>query len=83
MGGALGYLLGGRSKERWVTVPNPSVAAVVTEIEPRGDRVRVRAGDLSADVTAQALAELDLVPGVEVTFTVKATEVSVYRTSLP
>ena len=28
-----------------------------------GDRIRVRAGDLSADVTAQAAAELDLAPG--------------------
>jgi molybdate transport system ATP-binding protein len=60
--------------------PRNAVAAVVTEIEPRGDRVRVRAGEVSADVTAQALAELDLVPGTAVTLTVKATEVSVYRT---
>ena len=60
--------------------PRNSLSAVVTEIEPYGDRIRVRAGELSADVTAQAVAELDLVPGVEVTFTVKANEVAVYRT---
>ena len=52
---------------------------MVTELEPHGDRIRVRAGDLSADVTAQAVAELDLAPGAEVTFSVKASEVAVYR----
>ena len=31
-----------------------------------------------ADVTAGAMAELDLVPGAEVFFAVKATEVAVY-----
>ena len=51
----------------------------VTELEPQGDRIRVRAGDLSADITPQAVAELDLAPGSEVTFSVKANEVSVYR----
>jgi molybdate transport system ATP-binding protein len=59
--------------------PRNALAAVVTELEPYGDRVRVRAGDLSADVTPQAVAELDLAPGAEVTFSVKANEVSVYR----
>jgi len=59
--------------------PRNALSAVVTDIEPQGDRVRVRAGELSADVTAQAVAELDLVPGAAVTFTVKANEVSVYR----
>ena len=33
---------------------------------------------LSADVTPQSVAELGLVPGLAVTLTVKATEVSVY-----
>lgn len=60
--------------------PRNALPVVVTELEPYGDRVRVRAGELSADVTPQALADLDLVPGSEVTFSVKATEVSVYRT---
>lgn len=59
--------------------PRNALHAVVTEIEPHGDRVRVRADQLSADVTAQAVAELDLVPGAEVTFSVKANEVAVYR----
>jgi molybdate transport system ATP-binding protein len=60
--------------------PRNAFPAVVTEIEPLGDRIRVRAGDLSADVTARAVAELDLVPGTEVTFSVKANEVAVYGT---
>lgn len=60
--------------------PRNALAVVVTEIEPHGDRVRVRAGDLSADVTARAVAELDLVPGTPVTFSVKAHEVAVYGT---
>lgn len=59
--------------------PRNAIGVVVTELEPQGDRIRVRAGDLSADVTAQAVAELDIVPGTEVTFSVKANEVSVYR----
>jgi molybdate transport system ATP-binding protein len=59
--------------------PRNVLAARITEIEPHGDRIRVRAAGLSADVTAQAVAELDLVPGADVTFSVKATEVAVYR----
>jgi len=42
--------------------------------------VRVRAGDLAADISVLSVAELDLVPGVPVTFSVKAAEVAVYRT---
>ncbi|WP_241153857.1 sulfate/molybdate ABC transporter ATP-binding protein [Nocardioides pantholopis] len=60
--------------------PRNSLPVVVTDLQPLGDRVRVRAGDLAADVTAHAVADLDLVPGRAVTFSVKATEVSVYRT---
>ena len=59
--------------------PRNAFAVRVESLEPLGDLVRVRAGDLSADVTAAAVADLDLVPGVQVTFTVKATEVDVYR----
>ena len=44
--------------------PRNALSAVVTELEPHGDRIRVRAGDLSADVTAQAVAELDLASGL-------------------
>ncbi|MFC7494439.1 MULTISPECIES: sulfate/molybdate ABC transporter ATP-binding protein [unclassified Nocardioides] len=59
--------------------PRNVVTTTVTDLEPLGDRVRVHAGELAADVTPLAAAELDLVPGLRVVFSVKATEVSVYR----
>jgi molybdate transport system ATP-binding protein len=59
--------------------PRNVFSVTITELEPLGDLVRVRAGDLSADVTVQSAAELDLMAGQDVTFTVKATEVAVYR----
>jgi molybdate transport system ATP-binding protein len=57
--------------------------ATVTELEPRGELVRVRADDrrghiLAADVTPQSVAELDLYPGREVTYAVKAAAVTIY-----
>jgi len=65
--------------------PRNALPVVVTDLEPYGDRVRVRghvAADphttLAADVTPQAAAELDLVPGARVAFSVKATEVGVH-----
>ncbi len=54
----------------------------IKELEPSGELIRVRANGpgngLSADVTPYAVADLDLVPDLAVTFTVKATEVAVY-----
>jgi molybdate transport system ATP-binding protein len=58
--------------------PRNAFAVTVTEVEPRADLVRVHAGELAADVTVQAAADLELVAGSRVTFTVKATEVSLY-----
>ncbi len=57
--------------------------ATVTELEPRGELVRIRADDhrnhiLAADVTPQSVAELDLYPGREVTCAVKAAAVTIY-----
>ena len=71
--------------------PRNRIPVVITDLEPLGDRVRVRgaarseAGDvpLTAEVTPAAVADLGLVPGLEVTFSVKATEVSVYGTFKP
>ena len=60
--------------------PRNSLPVTVTDLEPHGDQVRVRAGDLAAEVTLLAAAELDLAPGARVTFSVKASEVAVYRT---
>ena len=61
--------------------PRNSFPVTITELEQRAETVRVHAGPLHADVTVQAAAELDLVVGLAVTFSVKATEVAVYRRS--
>jgi molybdate transport system ATP-binding protein len=58
--------------------PRNAFPVIVTDVEPRADLVRVHAGDLAADITVQAAADLELAPGSRVTFTVKATEVAVY-----
>ncbi|WP_345713533.1 TOBE domain-containing protein, partial [Kineococcus glutinatus] len=65
--------------------PRNALAVVVAELEPRGPLVRVRAAraghlpsGLAADVTAAAVADLDLAPGSAVRFVVKATEVAVH-----
>lgn len=50
----------------------------VTGLEPQGGHIRVRAGDLAADVSPAAVAELALAPGDEVFFVVKAAEVALY-----
>ncbi len=58
--------------------PRNTFAVRISDLEPSGELVRVRGDGLSADVTPYAAADLDLAPGLAVTFTVKATEVSVY-----
>jgi molybdate transport system ATP-binding protein len=58
--------------------PRNAFAATVTDLQPLGDLLRVRAGDLHADITLRAAADLDLVPGTAVRLSVKATEVAVY-----
>ncbi|WAC52720.1 sulfate/molybdate ABC transporter ATP-binding protein [Frigoribacterium sp. SL97] len=51
---------------------------VVTDLEPRGDVVRVRAGDVSADVPPGVVAGLDLVPGSVVRFSFDAGDAVAY-----
>lgn len=63
--------------------PRNVVGVTVAELEPRDNLVRVRAqtgaGEiLLADVTAPAVGELDLYPGRQISFAVKATAVTVY-----
>jgi molybdate transport system ATP-binding protein len=56
-------------------------AASITSLAPLGDRIRVStAGQLDAtvDVTAAAVAELELAPGRQVWLSAKATDVSAY-----
>ncbi len=85
--------------ERAVAVFSPSAVAVhreapggsprnhlvvrITELEPRGELVRVRAGELSADITTTSAADLALAPGDDVTFVVKASEVAIHPAGQP
>ena len=59
--------------------PRNVLDVTITDLEPRGDQVRIRSGQLSADVTAAAVADLDLAPQTPVLFAVKASEVAIYR----
>ena len=56
---------------------------VVTSVEPRDGLVRVRAGELVADVTVGVAALLALVPGDRVHIDVPPTEVLVYEPAVP
>ena len=63
--------------------PRNHIAVTITELEPRGELVRVHAqgidgGTLIADITAASAADLELLPGKVVHFAVKATEVQIY-----
>lgn len=60
--------------------PRNVLDVTITELEPHGDQIRVRCADLSADVTAAAVADLDLALGKPVIFAVKASEVAIYHT---
>lgn len=72
-------------RERPEGSPRNNFRVRLAAVESRGPVVRVRADDhddgtagLVADVTATAVADLDLVPGADVWFAVKATEVALY-----
>lgn len=58
--------------------PRNSFPVTITDLEPHGDQIRVRAGELSADITPAASADLGLVPGMTVYFVIKAGLVSIY-----
>jgi molybdate transport system ATP-binding protein len=58
--------------------PRNSFEVTITDLEPHGDFIRVRAGSLAADITPAASADLGLAPGLTVHFVVKATAVAVY-----
>jgi molybdate transport system ATP-binding protein len=55
-----------------------AMAGAVTDLEPRGDVVRVRTPDLAADVSPRDVAALDLQPGSRVWFVVAAADGLVY-----
>jgi molybdate transport system ATP-binding protein len=55
----------------------------ISELEPRDEQVRVRAGTadgatFTADVIAQTIGDLDLYPGRRIYYAVKATAVTIY-----
>ena len=61
--------------------PRNSFAVTITDLEPHGDGIRIRAGEggqLSADVTRAASADLGLAPGMQVYFLIKAGAVTIY-----
>ncbi len=58
--------------------PRNVLPVTITDLEPRGELITVRAGHLSAEITAGAAADLDLLPGMGVYFAVKSTEVTLY-----
>ena len=64
--------------------PRNHLPVTLTELEPRGDVVRLHtapvpgAGGLLADVTVAAAADLGLQPGASVFCAIKATEVTIY-----
>lgn len=60
--------------------PRNTFSGPITALEPLAHLIRIRMGDLSADITAAAVAELELVVGAEVNFAVKAAEVTIYET---
>lgn len=59
--------------------PRNHFVGTVSFIEPQAHLVRVRMGDLSADITADSVARLNLAVGDRVVFTVKAAEVALYH----
>ena len=65
--------------------PRNNLSVTIAELEPLGDLVRVRSEDeaghfLSADVTLGSVSELDLYPGRVVTYSIKASAVTIYPT---
>ncbi|MGO2772043.1 MAG: sulfate/molybdate ABC transporter ATP-binding protein [Brachybacterium tyrofermentans] len=61
--------------------PSPGtmvLARHVTDLEPRGDMVRVRAGEIAADLTPQLVARHQLRPGDEVRLGIRVEDVAIY-----
>ena len=65
--------------------PRNVIRATIAELDINGNTVRIRGADqpdgstgLSADITAAAAADLDLAPGQDVYFVVKAQEVNLH-----
>lgn len=68
--------------------PRNLIPVTIGELEPRGDVVRVHADDrhgqrVAADITPGSVVDLDLHPGREVLYSVKAVAVAVYPAANP
>ncbi len=59
--------------------PRNHFVGAVSFIEPQAHLVRVRMGDISADITADSVARLNLAIGDRVVFAVKAAELALYH----
>lgn len=55
-----------------------TITATVSDVEPRGDVVRIRAGRIAADVTPAEAADLDLQPGAVARFAFSAEDSVAY-----
>ncbi|MFG6476627.1 sulfate/molybdate ABC transporter ATP-binding protein [Microbacterium sp. P06] len=55
-----------------------TLTGVITDLEPRGDLVRVRSAVMAADLLPLRVAELDLAPGSRVWFTFRAGDALAY-----
>lgn len=60
--------------------PRNAFPVTITDLEPHGDQIRIRAGGLAADITPAAVADLALAPGMTVYFVIKAAAISIYPT---
>jgi molybdate transport system ATP-binding protein len=58
--------------------PRNSFPVTITDLEPHGDQIRVRAGGLAADITPAASADLGLTPGMGVHFVIKAAAITIH-----
>lgn len=58
--------------------PRNSFKFTITDLEPHGDLIRVRAGGLTADITPAASVDLGLSPGSTAYFVIKAAVMSIY-----
>jgi molybdate transport system ATP-binding protein len=61
------------------TAPATMLETVVTQIEPRGDLVRVRTPVAMSDISVARVAELQLVPGTRVWVSIPAAAVRLYE----
>ena len=67
-------------RERPSGSPRNVFTGTIDVLEPHGHLVRVRVGELRADITAASVADLGLVQGASVHLAVKAAEVTLYLT---